>query len=101
MGIQKVLLSTKNNSFIKSAIIATALTCSSLGAASAQNINTKNYKEDTIELVNKFDKSETKLQERNMPLGKGLALLFGSAIGLVGTAIFCAWEPKDKNRFKS
>ena len=95
MQIQKILPTIKNNNFVKSTIIATALTLAPLSVASAQNTNVKAIQNDKVELVQDVAK------ERPVPLWKGLTILFGTAIGMVGTALFCAWEPENKNKPKS
>lgn len=91
MKIQKILPKIKTNSIVKTAILATAITLAPLTIASAQNTNVKEFQKDTVELA------QDNTKEKPMPLWKGLTMLFGSAIGMVGVALFCAWEPKDKN----
>ena len=95
MKIQKILPTIRNNNFVRAAIVATALTIAPLTIANAQKVNSQEIKKDTIELA------QDNTKERPMPLWKGLVILFGSAIGMVGTALFCAWEPNDKNKPKS
>ena len=95
MNIQKILPKIKTNNFVKTAIVATALTLAPLTIANAQKVNSQEIQKDTVELT------QNKTKERPMPLWKGLAMLFGSAIGMVGAALFCAWEPDNKNKPKS
>ena len=95
MNIQKILPKIKSNNFVKTAIVATALTLAPLTIANAQKVNSQEIQKDTIELA------QDNTKERPMPLWKGLAMLFGSAIGMVGRALFCAWEPDNKNKPKS
>lgn len=95
MKIQKLLPKIKTNNLVKTTIVATALSLVPLTIANAQKVNSQEIQKDTVELT------QNKTKERPMPLWKGLAMLFGSAIGMVGAALFCAWEPDNKNKPKS
>ena len=95
MKIQKILPKIKTNNFVKTATVVTALTLTPLTIANAQKVDSQKIQKDTIELA------QDNTKEKPMPLWKGLTILFGSAIGLVGTALFCAWEPDNKNKPKS
>ena len=125
MKILKQLPMIKNKNILKTTILATSLALSPLVIAKAQNqdsFETKNAVETvdktltnnksiesmtTEEIIKEFDSIETVSAEelyleenKNSKVKKFFAML-GAAIGLVGVALLCAWEPYNKNKPKS
>jgi hypothetical protein len=124
MKILKQLPVIKNKNILKATVLATTLVLSPLVIAKAQNqysFETKNTVETidktstnkksvesmtTKEILEEFDSmvtvstEELYPEEKNSKVKKFFAIL-GAAIGLVGTALLCAWEPGNKKKPKS
>ena len=124
MKILKQLPVIKNKNILKATVLATTLVLSPLVIAKAQNqdsFETKNTVETvdktstnnksvesmtTKEILEEFDSmvtvsaEELYPEEKNSKVKKFFAIL-GAAIGLVGTALLCAWEPSNKKKPKS
>ena len=87
----------QNRRIIKASALAAILALAPLNIAKASELNNGQYSKDKIELT-----QNNKIEKNNqMPTWKSYLLLFGSAVGMVGTALFCAWEPKNKKGSKS
>ena len=84
----------QNKRMLTTTLATTMLAFAPLSVANAQKMERTDFSKDKIELTqgNKKDK---------VPARKAYALLIGSAVGMVATALFCAWEPKNKNGTKS
>ena len=123
MKIQSILPIIKNNKLLVVPLAATALALSPLNSVKAQEKTTLQMNTDTVRSVAKFksdefaysglvsqktnternsdsinaEMAEIREKEEAMPFYRAFIIELIAALGMVGAALFSAWDPNSKN----